>query len=612
MSSMPGSLFEDTVSLMQARWVLTPDQQDIVAQIARQHDLPEIIARLLHIRGVAPDQVSSYLSPSLARDFPDPLSLKDMAPLAEYLAQAVTDGRKIAVFGDFDVDGATSTALLVRFFRHLGQDVPFYIPDRVKEGYGPNEAALKTLKDQGAEIVILCDCGITAHDVIQAGNDMGLESVILDHHEAEDTLPPAKFVIDPKRRDDLSGLDMLAACGVVFLVCVAVNTALREAGYYNRRALPEAPLKDWLDLVALGTVCDMVPLTGANRLFVRAGFTQMAHGRNVGLKSLCDVARIDGAPESYHAGFVLGPRINAGSRVDKADLGARLLATEDPGEAEQIAWTLEECNAKRKDIQEAMMAHAERMVESEGLADHPAIIVGHEDWHPGLSGLVAGRLKEKYGKPAVVISYAAGENGALEGRGSGRSVPGVNIGACFIAARHEGLVLKGGGHAMAAGFTLLPEKLDDFRAFITRQVGKQLAEGAAISDVPVDAVLSVRGATAGLVKMIQSRLGPFGQDVPEPVFVLPHVRLFKADVVGKNHVRLLLGDWDGGGRLKAVAFRAADTPLGEAMLKHGRDRPFHVAGCFKLDRWNGREQVEMHIHDAAFALAGDERKKAII
>lgn len=589
-------------SLLQSRWVLSQMDDEAVSRMIQQHGLPEMIARLLHARGVGTDEVEGFLYPSLAKHFPDPLSLAGMGDMADMVADAVISGRKIGIFGDFDVDGATSTALLLRFFRHLGMDCPFYIPDRLSEGYGPNINALKTLKEQGAEIVIICDCGITAFDVIAQGRALGLDIIVLDHHEAEDTLPEATHVIDPKRQDDTSGLDMLAACGVTFLACVAINTALRAKDYYKSGEKTEPPLKSWLDIVALGTVCDMVPLTGANRLFVKRGFQLMANTDNAGLRALCEVSKIQNAPTVFHAGFQLGPRINAGSRVHKAYLGAQLLSTDDAEEAKNLAWTLNDCNDMRKEIQKEMLAHAKGIVEADRLDDHPIILVGHEDWHPGLSGLVAGRLKEQYGKPAVCITYATNEKGELEGRGSGRSVLGVNMGQAFIDARNEGLLLKGGGHAMAAGFTVAPDKIDEFRTFLSQHIEKQLTSAPDLPDFEIDAVMTVRGLTTDVVKIIDNHVGPFGQNNAEPVFVLPNVRLHMVDVVGKDHVRCMVSDWEGGSRIKAVAFGSKDTPLGEALLKYGISEPFHLAGHVKINEWNGRESAELHIKDAAFAM----------
>ncbi|MFN3827643.1 MAG: single-stranded-DNA-specific exonuclease RecJ [Micavibrio sp.] len=596
-------------SLMQSRWVMQESVPFEVEQIVRQHQLPEIVARLLSARKIPMEKIESFLDPKLARDFPDPFALKDMDVLADFLAQAIIDDKTIAVFGDFDVDGATSTAILVRFLKQCGVDTRFYIPDRLKEGYGPNINALSQLHTEGADIVILADCGTTAHDVVGQATALGLDMVILDHHEAEDILPDAKFLINPKRKDDVSGYAMLAACGVSFLTAVAINNRLRDKGFFAGRKEPV--LKNLLDLVALGTVCDMVPLTGPNRLFVRAGFAQMAKHENTGLKALCEVSKLTGDPNVYHAGFVLGPRINAGSRVHKADLGARLLITEDSEEAKDISWTLNDCNEKRKDIQAEMYAEAVNQVEDRGLAEHPVIIVDDESWHPGLAGLVASRLKEKYDKPAVVITYAPGAESALEGRGSGRSVPGVNIAASFIDARGAGLLVKGGGHAMAGGLTILPARIPAFKDFMYEHVTAQREGQPSVSDTLIDCLLSVRGARYDFINMIHERFGPFGAGHEEPVFVLPSIRLHKVDVVGDGHIRCMIADWEGGGHMKAMAFRSADTPLGEALLRQRGDLPIHLMGHLKLDTWNGAERVEMHILDAAFARGSNADKVAI-
>lgn len=598
---MSRSVLDVDNSLMQSRWVLQEPSQDIVDQIVRQHQLPEIIARLLAGRGIPMDNIESFLDPKLSRDFPDPFAMQDMTALAEYMAQAITEKRNIAVFGDFDVDGATSTAILVRFLKQCGIDARFYIPDRLKEGYGPNINALSQLHAEGASIVILADCGTTAHDVVEQAAALGLDVIILDHHEAEDDLPAARYLINPKRKDDTSGFAMLAACGVSFLTVVAIKNKLRDRGFFNDR--PEPDLRPLLDLVALGTVCDMVPLTGPNRLFVRAGFSQMAKRENTGLAALSDAAKLTGDPTVYHAGFVLGPRINAGSRVHQADLGARLLITADAEEAKNISWTLNDCNEKRKDIQAEMYAEAVNQVEDRDLATAPVIIVEDERWHPGLAGLVASRLKEKYDRPAVVITYAPGANSVMEGRGSGRSIPGVNIAAAFIDARTEGLLLKGGGHAMAGGLTILPEQIEPFCRFMQEHILRQMEGQTSINEAMIDGVLSVRGARFDFITMIHERFGPFGSGHEEPVFVFPSIRLHKADVVGDGHIRCLIGDWEGGSRMKAMAFRSADTPLGAALLKQQGNMPIHLMGHLKLDTWNGAERVEMHILDAALAAA---------
>ena len=597
---MDDTLLKIEKSLLQSRWVFPEVNQDHIATMVSAHGLPEMVARILSSRRVIPDHAEVFLNPKLSRDFPDPFKLQDMDATASMVADAIINRRKMALFADFDVDGATSTAILVRFFRHCGVALQFYIPDRMAEGYGPNINALRKLKAEGAELVLMADCGTTAFDVVEQGREIGLDIIILDHHEAEDRLPVANHIINPKRKDDTSGYTMLAACGVSFMLCVAVNAKLRERGFYKDG--PEAPLKGLLDLLALGTVCDMVPLLGPNRLFVKTGFELMDRKLNPGIRALCEVAGVKTALTPYHAGFVLGPRINAGSRVHRADLGATMLSTDDPEEAKNIAWTLNDCNDKRKDIQATMMNEALDMVEAQGLDQHPIILVGNEGWHPGLNGLVAGRLAEKYKKPAAVIAYAPGHDNALEGRGSGRSIAGINVAAAFIDARNAGLIIKGGGHSMAAGFTILPDQIPAFREFLYAHIEKQAAGMEALCETQVDGVLSVRGAAVSLVKMLNTQVGPFGMDNPEPLFVLPSVKLYNVDIVGDGHIRTLISDADGGGtRMKAMAFRAAGTPVGQALLKSGL-QPMHLAGRLKIDTWNGAEKVEFHIEDAAFAM----------
>lgn len=603
------SLFHIEQSLNKARWVAAEADNDIVARLARDQDVPEIVARLLAGRGVPPEEAQRFLSPTFKNDFPDPFSLKGMVEMAAELAQAIRDKKSIAIFGDFDVDGATSSALLHRFFKHFGVDAPIYIPDRMAEGYGPNIEALRSLKEQGADIIMMLDCGTTAFDTVAQGMDLGLRIVILDHHEAEDTLPRAAHIINPKRKDDTSGLDMLAAVGVTFMACVAINNKLRESGYYNNTGFSEPPLKEWLDIVALGTVCDMVPLTNLNRLIVKTGFGTMHKTANPGLRALLDTAKIEGAVTPYHAGFVLGPRINAGSRVHQADLGAKLLSTLDAQEANNIAWTLHDCNDKRKEIQKEMERTAFEMIEAQGLDQNAVIIVDLPDGHPGLAGLVAGRIKEKYAKPSCVITYTPNTDGVIEGRGSGRSVPGIHIAQAFIDARLAGLLEKGGGHAMAGGFTITPDNIEAFRVFMDEHICAQSQNRNSNIETRIDAILSVRGVRADFIKMIHEKFGPFGQGHEEPLFVFSNVRIHAADIVGGAHIRTLIGDWEGGARIKAMAFKAVDTPLGDALLKEGR-RAFHLAGTLKVDTWQGRENVEMHIRDGAFAIADAVKKLA--
>lgn len=590
-------------SLQQARWVVEDVPFDEIERLARAHGLPEIVARLLASRGVAPEQVPGFLNPTLKDHFPDPFSLAGMNEMADDLAQAIEANKNIAIFGDFDVDGATSSAILCRFLGHLGFDPAIYIPDRVEEGYGPNVEALKSLREQGTEILIMLDCGTTAFDVIQAGAGLGLKIVILDHHEAEETLPAAWHVINPKRKDDTSGLAMLAACGVTFLACVAVNARLRARGYYERKGLKEPDLKSFMDILALGTVCDMVPLTGPNRLFVRAGFAVPEPRLNSGIRAVMKVAGIKAPLTTYDAGFALGPRINAGSRVHKAGLGARLLCTEDEQEALNIAWTLEDCNKRRKDLQAEMEKQAIAQVEDANMQDAPVIVVDREGWHPGLSGLVAGNLKEKYGRPACVVAYAHSMSGEREGRGSGRSVPGIHIAQAFIDARAAGLLEKGGGHAMAGGFTVRPEKLPELRAFLQDHIRRQQESGAVSIETRIDGILSVRGATLNLISLVYDCLGPFGQEHPEPVFALTNLRIHKADILASRHIRVLVGDPEGGPRLKAMAFRAVGTEMGEVLLSN-KTQSIDLAVTLKINEWQGRQSPEAIIQDAALPQSG--------
>lgn len=586
-------------SFKDARWVMSPHNAVEAMRIAQAYGVPEIVGRLLSARQIPFDDVEAFLFPRLRDHFPDPFKLKDMEAVASFLAEAVMTGRKIGVFADFDVDGATSSAILKRFFRHLGQDVPVYIPERLTEGYGPSCEAFQALKDQGAEIILTVDCGITSFTPAETALELGIDLIILDHHEAEDTLPPAKFIIDPKRKDDTSNYDELAACGVAFLTCVAVNATLRDKGYF-KDGKTEAPLKQWLDLVALGTIADMVPQRGPNRVLVRSGLQQMNKRETAGIQALCEVCGIKGMPTPYHIGFGMGPRINAGSRVHQSDLGAKLLASDDYEEAKNLAWLLNDCNEKRKNIQKEMTAEALEKVKDLGYADDPVIVVDGEGWHPGLSGLVAGKLKEQYSRPACVVTYTENERGETEGRGSGRSITGINIAAAFIDARNEGLLVKGGGHAMAGGFTILPDKVSAFRDYMTKHVQDQLNGQPILPETLIDAVATVSGATLDFVKLLQNQMSPFGAGNPEPVFALNMVRVGKADIMAERHIRCYISDSEGGSAIKAVAFGAVGSALGDALL-NANDTPLHLAGGFQINEWQGRESVEFHINDAARA-----------
>lgn len=587
-------------SLNNKRWIFKHADDAIVTQICQSKDLPEFIARMLVQRGVKPEDVNGYLSPTLRDNFPDPYSMKGMEDFANDIAQAITDKTSIGIFADFDVDGATSASIMTRFLRHFGIHAPVYIPDRLTEGYGPNIASMQSLKDQGVEFLLMLDCGTTAFEPLKAAHDLEMRVAIFDHHEAEEDLPIAAHIINPKRQDDASNLEMLAACGVTFMACVAINKALRVKGYFKENNLTEPPLKTWLDLVALGTVCDMVPLVGVNRLFVKIGFDQMAHYNNPGIKALLQVGKIETLPEPKDAGWSMGPRINAGSRVHRSDLGAKLLSTDNEEEAQSYAWALEECNVERRKIQSEMMRVAEnRVAFLQGEHEH-FIMVDDESFHSGLSGLVAGRLKEKYSKPAIVITYVENEEGIMEGRGSGRSITGINMADIFITARNEGVLEKGGGHAMAGGFTIMPDRLDDFKNFISEYI-KNLNQEEIVPEIEIDSLATVRGASVDFIKMLTTQMGPFGMGNPEPYFALSDIRVHQVDVMKEKHLRLMISDVEGGTRMKAVFFSGVETALGQMLIQNYKNTCFHLVGQFQMNSWQGRESVEFHLIDGVSA-----------
>ncbi len=601
MTALPQSIkesayFMDSPSFKGLMW-RRPDYDVAAAtRIAQAHGLPEMVGVLLTARGIGLDAVPAFLNPNM-KDFPNPSNLKGMDAAAEDVARAIMKGDKIGILADFDVDGATSTGILTRFLRSAGQaDVPLYIPDRLSEGYGPNNKAFEWLADQSCSIVLIADSGTTAFGPVEHAASLGLETIILDHHECDATFPVATHLVNPKRPDCTSGYTMLAACGVSFLFCVAVNRALREAGFYQGRQEPD--LRSMLDLVALGTVCDMVPVTGPNRLFVKAGFAKMASRANAGIDALLKVGKITDVPDSSHAGFVLGPRINAGSRVHQSDLGAKLLSTDDADEALRLAWLLDDCNTKRRAMQKDMVAHAAARISAFGYDNDPVIVLDDPEWHPGLVGLVAGDMKERFGKPTCIIGYADGDTGR-EGRGSGRSIPGINIAESFIAARNEGILIKGGGHAMAGGFTVAPERIGEFREFMKKYIGARAQSLPAHPEANIDAIMNVRGLTIDLARIVHGAMAPYGSGHVEPAFVLTDVLVMHADVVGTSHVRCTLRDRDGGPTVKAVAFRATETPLGKFLLTSARDSamPVHLLGQVQINSWQGRESAEFHISD---------------
>jgi len=575
-------------SLTGRQWLLTAGDERLAASISQRLGLPELLGRVLAARAIELDAVEAFLNPTLRDSLPDPFHLKDMDKAADRLAAAIAAGETIGIFGDYDVDGATSSALLTRFFRAVGAEVEVHIPDRMLEGYGPNAPALLGLQAKGCGVVITVDCGITSFEPLAAAKQAGLPVIVVDHHEAEPSLPEALAVVNPNRLDEDSPHGQLAAVGVAFLLIVAVNKRLRETGYYQSRPAPD--LMQWLDIVALGTVCDVVPLVGVNRALVTQGLKVMARRANPGIAALADISGVKEKLEAFHLGYMLGPRVNAGGRVGQADLGVRLLSTEDPQEAAILAAQLDGYNKDRQEIEAAVLYAAMQQVEALPEDTRPLVIATGDDWHPGVIGIIAGRLKERYSRPACVIAFEGNE-----GKGSGRSIPGLDLGGAVIAARQAGLLTKGGGHAMAAGFTVKREKLQEFSDFLADRLHAQM-QGPLRPLLQVDAALDPAGATLELVETL-AQLGPFGSGNAEPKFALIGARISAPRIVGQGHVSCTVTG-PNGGRLKAIAFRSADSDLGHALLAND-GTPLHLAGTLRIDNWQGRTSVQMFIEDAA-------------
>jgi single-stranded-DNA-specific exonuclease len=563
--------------------------------ITQRHDLPELLARILAGRNVEVDAVEAFLDPTIKRLMPDPNVLTAMPEAAARIADAIGRGESVAIFGDYDVDGATSTALLARFLRHAGIEAMIHIPDRLFEGYGPNTEAVRALAARGATLLVTVDCGTTSIEPLAEARKLGVDVVVIDHHQADEVLPPAYAIVNPNRRDDLSGLGHLAAVGLVFMTVVAVNRELRARGFWSHTRA-EADLLGLLDDVALGTVADVVPLIGLNRAFVAKGLIALRRRERPGHVSLMDIARLSGPPEAWHLGFLLGPRINAGGRIGRADLGARLLMESDPIEAAKFAAELDRLNRERQVIEQDTVAQAEaEAMAALGIEETGAVVVtAAEGWHPGVVGLVAARLKEKFGRPAFAIAL---EPGGL-GTGSGRSILGVDIGRAVRRAVTEGLLIKGGGHAMAAGVTLRKDALAPLRAFLESALAADVEKGRRNNGILIDGAVSGAGATADLVAMLE-RAGPYGSGNPEPVIALPAQTVTYAEEVGQAHVRARLKSGDGA-FVNAIAFRAAGQKLGAALINN-RGRQVHAAGTFTLDRYQGQERVQFKLTDIALA-----------
>mgnify|MGYP000112019667 CR=1 FL=1 len=570
---------------------LSASETRVALAISQQHGLPDVLARVMAARGVEADGAPSFLDPSLKLLMPDPSRLVDMDAAVARVADAVEAGRKIAIFGDYDVDGATSSAIFAKYLQWLGLDPVIHIPDRIIEGYGPNGPAIEHLRQGGAELLVTLDCGSTSFEAFETARKLDLDVVVIDHHQVGETLPAVVALVNPNRQDDLSGQGHLAAVGVTFLFLVGLNRELRRRGAFQNRRQPD--LMALLDLVALGTICDVVPLLGLNRAYVTRGLAVMHQRRNYGLTALSDAARVSGKPAPYHLGFLIGPRINAGGRIGDAALGARLLTTEDPHEARAIAERLDLLNTERQAMEAVMLEQAGAEAALAIEARDPAVLLtGSQDWHPGIVGLIASRLKDAHRRPSFAIAFD--ENG--KGTGSGRSIAGVDLGKAVRRAVENGLLEKGGGHAMAAGLTVRREKVADLETFFNESLKADVDVASAKRELKVDAALTATGANLDLLELLE-KAGPYGAGHSEPVFAFPAHRISFADVVGKGHVRATISAGDGTG-LKAICFKADDKPHGK-MLLEGRGRSLHVAGTLSIDTWQGTPKVQLRILDVA-------------
>ncbi|MGX9357415.1 single-stranded-DNA-specific exonuclease RecJ [Roseobacteraceae bacterium S113] len=579
---MSGAYLGVETSLLGRRWV-GPDAGHARAAeaLVQAHDVPPAVAAVLARLGVTPEAVPGFLDPKLRDLLPDPRSLRDMEPAAARLIRAVTTRERVAIFADYDVDGGTSAALLIDWLRQQGLRATLYVPDRIDEGYGPNAPAMRDLAARH-DLIICVDCGTLSHDALAAAE--AADVVVLDHHLGGETLPPALAVVNPNRQDESGDLGHLCAAAVVFLCLVEAGRQMRESGAKG----PD--LMAMLDLVALATVADVAPLVGVNRAFVRQGLKVMGGRNRIGLTALSDAARLDRAPEAYHLGYVLGPRINAGGRIGAADLGARLLATTDAHEAAALAERLEGLNKERREVEAAVRDAALEQAEARGL-DAPLVWAAGDGWHPGVVGIVASRLKERTNRPAVVIGFLEGE-----GKGSGRSVSGVDLGASIQKLAAEGLLVKGGGHRMAAGLTVLPDQLEPAMARLSELLAKQGAGAGGPADLRLDGTLMPGAATIDLCAALDDA-GPFGASAPGPRFAMPDMEIRYARRVGESHLKLTVSDGMAA-PIDAILFGAFDGPLGPALENHGGAR-FHLAGRLDVNHWQGRSSVQMRLEDAA-------------
>ncbi|MDO1558672.1 single-stranded-DNA-specific exonuclease RecJ [Brevundimonas sp. 2R-24] len=579
-------------SLTGRRWRARGGDLSALSALSARHGLPDAVARALLGRGVGLEAADVFLQPTLRATFPNPSSFLGMDDAASALIDALVEDRRVWVFADYDVDGATSAAQLIRWFRAMGKDLPVYVPDRVREGYGPSEAAFRTLKSQGCELVVTVDCGAAAHTALSAAHDMGLEVVVIDHHLMRDEAPPARALVNPNHPECGSGQGNLAAAGVTFVLLAALNREARARGLFAGREEPD--IRRWLDLAALGGVCDVTRLEGFNRALVRLGLQRMASWENPGLRALMAAAgaSLDKPADTRCVGFVLGPRINAAGRIGRSDLGVRLLTTDDEAEARDLAEQLHQLNAERREVEAGVMEEAVRQIEAASNFDPqgPVMIAAAEDWHPGVVGVVAGRLRERFRRPAIVIGI---DPVSGVGKGSGRSQPGVNLGRAVQAAFDEGLLLAGGGHAMAAGLTVRREVLPDLRAFLDERLAEESRAAAEADALEIDALCAPAAVDRGLWQAFQA-LAPFGPGNEEPLLALSGVRATDSRLLNGGHVACRLASEDGRA-VRAIAWRSGDTPLGQALLEGA---VMHVAGRLQPDDWNGRQGVQIEIEDA--------------
>jgi single-stranded-DNA-specific exonuclease len=582
-------------SLSGRAWRWRGGNGDVMDGSTSSGGLDDLVSQMLLARGVPRDDLARHRAPTLRAFLPDPSCLRDMDVAAERLARAVTSGEKVTIYGDYDVDGATSAALLIRVLRDLGLEAGYYIPDRLLEGYGPSGDALVKLGAEGSTLVVTVDCGAMAHEALQAAHDAGVEVIVVDHHKCSSQLPRTIALVNPNRLDEGdegAAHGHLAAVGVAFLLAIALVRTLRAQGFFATRAEPD--LFALLDLVALGTVADVAALHGLNRAMVAQGLKVMARRENIGMAALIDASRLSKPPTCSDLGFALGPRVNAGGRVGEATLGVRLLTTRDPDEARDIAAQLSRLNDERRGIEAAVQEAAEAQLA--GQHNRAVVVVSGAGWHPGVIGIVAGRLKEKTGKPTVVIALDEVDG---SGKGSGRSIAGVDLGVAIIAAREAGLLEAGGGHAMAAGLTVRAGAVAALADWLDARLGVAVSAARTGETMLVDLSLAPGGLTPDLVGALDAA-GPFGMGWPGPRIALGPLRMIKADIVGANHLRMIVGGIDGGS-FKAIAFRAVESEMGQALLHGSKGRRFWLAGRPKLDDWGSRPAAELHVEDAAWA-----------